>query len=193
MSTIRRTKSHLHLARKAKLTRIELSPASATLQLVLKDAEHFPFNPPVVSQKFHHGQIERNLQLGYRSLRSELPVLPRHISSETVLNDDSDRECLQELPAGTIAGVFAGVNHRSAQLVQRIDGIPRSLRRARGSVAPSSFSPDRIAVYCRLRETSAGGARERTRRAGYSRRCMPAEPCCCPSRQTGGSTMNISA
>ena len=31
--------------------RIELPPGKHTLQLVLGDADHFPFNPPVVSEK----------------------------------------------------------------------------------------------------------------------------------------------
>jgi hypothetical protein len=31
--------------------RIELPPGKHTLQLVLGDAQHYPFNPPVVSDK----------------------------------------------------------------------------------------------------------------------------------------------
>jgi Domain of unknown function (DUF4399) len=31
--------------------RIELPPGKHTLQLVLGDADHYPFNPPIVSEK----------------------------------------------------------------------------------------------------------------------------------------------
>src|SRR6185369_10701500 len=44
-------KSHLHFGAGQTEARIELPPGKHTLQLVLGDAEHFPFNPPVVSQK----------------------------------------------------------------------------------------------------------------------------------------------
>jgi hypothetical protein len=39
------------LARARPKRGIELPPGKHTLQLVLGDAGHFPFNPPVVSQK----------------------------------------------------------------------------------------------------------------------------------------------
>ena len=44
-------KSHLHFGAGQTEARIELPPGKYTLQLVLGDAEHYPFNPPVVSQK----------------------------------------------------------------------------------------------------------------------------------------------
>jgi len=42
-------KSHLHFGAGQTEARIELPPGKHTLQLVLGDANHFPFNPPVVS------------------------------------------------------------------------------------------------------------------------------------------------
>jgi hypothetical protein len=44
-------KSHLHFGAGQTEARIELPPGNHTLQLVLGDADHYPFNPPVVSQK----------------------------------------------------------------------------------------------------------------------------------------------
>ena len=44
-------KSHLHFGRGQTEARIELPPGKHTLQLVLGDAKHYPFNPPVVSEK----------------------------------------------------------------------------------------------------------------------------------------------
>ena len=44
-------KSHLHFGAGQTEARIELPPGKHTLQLVLGDAEHYPHNPPVVSQK----------------------------------------------------------------------------------------------------------------------------------------------
>ena len=44
-------KSHLHFGAGQTETYIELSPGSHTLQLVLGDAKHYPFDPPVVSSK----------------------------------------------------------------------------------------------------------------------------------------------
>jgi len=44
-------KSHLHFGAGQTEARIELPPGKHTLQLVLGDAEHYPFNPPVVSEK----------------------------------------------------------------------------------------------------------------------------------------------
>lgn len=44
-------KSHLHFGAGQTEARIELPPGRHTLQLVLGDADHFPFNPPVVSEK----------------------------------------------------------------------------------------------------------------------------------------------
>ncbi len=32
-------------------TRLDLSPGKHTFQLVLGDAKHYPFNPPLVSEK----------------------------------------------------------------------------------------------------------------------------------------------
>jgi hypothetical protein len=48
---IAQDKSHLHFGAGQTEARIELPPGKHTLQLVLGDAEHFPFNPPVVSEK----------------------------------------------------------------------------------------------------------------------------------------------
>src|ERR1700756_656158 len=44
-------KSHLHFGSGQTETRIELPPGKHTLQLVLGDAKHYPFDPPVVSKK----------------------------------------------------------------------------------------------------------------------------------------------
>jgi len=44
-------KSHLHFGAGQTEARIELPPGKHTLQLVLGDAGHYPFNPPVVSNK----------------------------------------------------------------------------------------------------------------------------------------------
>jgi Domain of unknown function (DUF4399) len=44
-------KNHLHFGTGQTEARIELPPGRHTLQLVLGDAQHFPFKPPVVSKK----------------------------------------------------------------------------------------------------------------------------------------------
>jgi Domain of unknown function (DUF4399) len=44
-------KSHLHFGAGQTETRLELEPGKHTLQLVLGDAKHFPFSPPLVSEK----------------------------------------------------------------------------------------------------------------------------------------------
>ena len=44
-------KNHLHFGAGQTETRLELQPGKHTLQLVLGDAKHFPFNPPLVSEK----------------------------------------------------------------------------------------------------------------------------------------------
>src|SRR6516164_8221103 len=44
-------KKHLHYGAGQTQALIELSPGRHTLQLVLGDAKHFPFNPPLVSKK----------------------------------------------------------------------------------------------------------------------------------------------
>jgi hypothetical protein len=44
-------KSHLHFGAGQTEARIELPPGKHTLQLVLGDADHYPFDPPVVSEK----------------------------------------------------------------------------------------------------------------------------------------------
>jgi Domain of unknown function (DUF4399) len=44
-------KSHLHFGAGQTEARIELPPGKHTLQLVLGDAAHYPFDPPVVSDK----------------------------------------------------------------------------------------------------------------------------------------------
>jgi hypothetical protein len=44
-------KSHLHFGAGQTDTRLELPPGKHTLQLVLGDAKHYPFKPPVVSTK----------------------------------------------------------------------------------------------------------------------------------------------
>ena len=44
-------KSHLHFGAGQTEARIELPPGKHTLQLVLGDADHYPFSPPVVSDK----------------------------------------------------------------------------------------------------------------------------------------------
>jgi hypothetical protein len=44
-------KSHLHFGAGQTEARVELSPGRHTLQLVLGDAKHYPFTPPIVSQK----------------------------------------------------------------------------------------------------------------------------------------------
>ena len=44
-------KSHIHFGAGQTEARIELPPGKHTLQLVLGDAGHYPFNPPLVSDK----------------------------------------------------------------------------------------------------------------------------------------------
>jgi hypothetical protein len=44
-------KNHLHFGGGQTEARIELPPGTHTLQLVLGDAEHKPFKPPVMSKK----------------------------------------------------------------------------------------------------------------------------------------------
>jgi len=44
-------KSHLHFGGGQTEARIELPPGRHTLQLILGDADHVPFDPPVVSKK----------------------------------------------------------------------------------------------------------------------------------------------
>jgi uncharacterized protein DUF4399 len=44
-------KNHLHFGAGQTETRLELPPGKHTLQLVLGDAKHYPFKPPVVSKK----------------------------------------------------------------------------------------------------------------------------------------------
>lgn len=44
-------KNHLHFGAGQTETRLELQPGKHTLQLVLGDAKHYPFNPPLVSDK----------------------------------------------------------------------------------------------------------------------------------------------
>lgn len=44
-------KSHLHFGAGQTEARIELPPGQHTLQLVLGDAKHYPFTPPLVSDK----------------------------------------------------------------------------------------------------------------------------------------------
>ena len=49
--TIPADKNHVHFGAGQSEARIELPPGKHTLQLVLGDAEHKVFNPPVVSKK----------------------------------------------------------------------------------------------------------------------------------------------
>lgn len=44
-------KNHLHFGAGQTEARVELPPGRHTLQLVLGDAKHYPFNPPLVSEK----------------------------------------------------------------------------------------------------------------------------------------------
>ena len=44
-------KSHLHFGAGQTETQLDLAPGKHTLQLVLGDAKHYPFSPPVVSEK----------------------------------------------------------------------------------------------------------------------------------------------
>jgi len=44
-------KNHVHFGAGQTEARIELPPGKHTLQLVLGDARHYPFNPPLVSEK----------------------------------------------------------------------------------------------------------------------------------------------
>lgn len=48
---IAQDKAHLHFGAGQTEARIELPPGKHTLQLVLGDANHYPFNPPVISKK----------------------------------------------------------------------------------------------------------------------------------------------
>ena len=44
-------KKHLHFGAGQTEARIELSPGTHTLQLVLGDAKQYPFNPSIISKK----------------------------------------------------------------------------------------------------------------------------------------------
>jgi hypothetical protein len=44
-------KNHLHFGAGQTEARLELPPGKHTLQLVLGDAKHYPFNPPLISEK----------------------------------------------------------------------------------------------------------------------------------------------
>ena len=44
-------RNHLHFGAGQTEARLELPPGKHTLQLVLGDAKHYPFNPPLVSKK----------------------------------------------------------------------------------------------------------------------------------------------
>jgi hypothetical protein len=44
-------RTHVHFGAGQTEARLELPPGRHTLQLVLGDADHVPFNPPVVSRK----------------------------------------------------------------------------------------------------------------------------------------------
>jgi hypothetical protein len=44
-------KTHLHFGAGQTEARIDLPPGKHTLQLVLGDPKHYPFNPPVISKK----------------------------------------------------------------------------------------------------------------------------------------------
>jgi hypothetical protein len=46
-------KKHLHFGGGQTEARLELAPGQHTLQLVLGDAKHVPFDPPVISRKIH--------------------------------------------------------------------------------------------------------------------------------------------
>jgi hypothetical protein len=48
---IAQDKAHLHFGAGQTEARIELPPGRHTLQLVLGDAKHYPFDPPIVSKK----------------------------------------------------------------------------------------------------------------------------------------------
>jgi Domain of unknown function (DUF4399) len=48
---IAQDKNHLHFGAGQTETRLELPPGKHTLQLVLGDAKHYPFIPPLVSEK----------------------------------------------------------------------------------------------------------------------------------------------
>lgn len=46
-------KKHMHFGLGQTEARIELPPGRHTLQLVLGDSEHIPFDPPITSKKIH--------------------------------------------------------------------------------------------------------------------------------------------
>ncbi len=46
-------KNHLHFGKGQTEARLDLPPGEHTLQLVLGDAYHMPFDPPVMSKKIH--------------------------------------------------------------------------------------------------------------------------------------------
>ena len=48
---ITQDRNHLHFGAGQTEARLELPPGKHTLQLVLGDAKHYPFNPPLVSKK----------------------------------------------------------------------------------------------------------------------------------------------
>jgi hypothetical protein len=77
---IPRDKSHLHFGAGETETRLELPPGEHTLQLVLGDARHYPFDPPVISDKIRITVLgERtHARRAEKEKENEKPVTHRH-------------------------------------------------------------------------------------------------------------------
>jgi hypothetical protein len=69
-------KAHLHFGGGQTEARVELQPGKHTLQLVLGDAKHYPFNPPIVSKKITVF-IKDEAADGKRSTRAGRRTTPR--------------------------------------------------------------------------------------------------------------------
>jgi hypothetical protein len=60
-------KHHLHFGAGQTETLLDLPPGPHTLQLVLGDADHMPFNPPVVSRVVHIEVLPRDSDVSAKS------------------------------------------------------------------------------------------------------------------------------
>jgi hypothetical protein len=72
-------KKHLHYGSGQTEALIQLSPGQHTLQLVLGDAKHFAFNPPLVSKKI--------------TITIKEPIAAKKMSEATVPRRTERRQC----------------------------------------------------------------------------------------------------
>jgi hypothetical protein len=79
-------RNHLHFGAGETEARLDLPPGKHTLQLVLGDAKHYPFNPPLVSKKITITILPSSSprQARQQPVNAPLPLRPRpvHRASE---------------------------------------------------------------------------------------------------------------